>query len=44
MDSLVALQCESEATMLGYLLAWSFGFIFAIFIAVMAHKDDNKKK
>jgi len=43
MDKLVALQCESEATMLGYILAWTFGFIFAMFIAVMAHKDDKRK-
>jgi|13_taG_2_1085334.scaffolds.fasta_scaffold62628_2 hypothetical protein len=44
MDNLVALSCESEATMLGYLLAWSFGFMVAIIVAVLAHKDDNKKK
>lgn len=43
MDNLVALQCESEATMLGYILAWTFGFIFAIFVAVMAYKDDKIK-
>jgi len=41
MENLVALSCESEATMLGLLLAGSIGFIGGVFLCVIANEEDK---
>lgn len=41
MENLVALSCESEATMLGLILAGSIGFIGGIFLCAISNEVDK---
>lgn len=41
MENLMALSCESEATLLALILAGTIGFIAGVILCVIASKEDK---